>query len=213
MKSYSQIKQDLWVLEKLDNKRNGFFVDIGAFDGVELSNTLLLEEDYEWDGICLECNPKIVPTLKSARKAQVCDRPIWLEDGEQFYLHSESKDDPMLCYINQTKHDGVKLKESISINTLLEEYNAPSEIDYINLDIEGTELAVMQNFNFEKYDVKCWTIEHNLVQQNQASVNNFFNLVFVLLRNNYLVKWHDWDIFAVKDSMSPEYIINGNRVK
>ena len=39
MESYSQIGQDLWVLETLKNKKNGYFLDIGAHDGIYLSNT------------------------------------------------------------------------------------------------------------------------------------------------------------------------------
>ena len=43
MTSYSQIGQDLDVVRKYNSKRNGFFVDIGASDGITYSNTYLLE--------------------------------------------------------------------------------------------------------------------------------------------------------------------------
>lgn len=212
MKSYSQIKQDQWILTKLNHKKDGFFVDIGAFDGVELSNTYLLEKEYEWSGVCLECNPDILPTLCKNRKAAICDRPISNVDNEKYYLNSVSKEDPMLSYISKAgSESGLELKNSITLNTLLEEYNAPKDIDYISLDVEGIELAVIQDFDFSKYNVKCWTIEHNLVPSNKHSLNNFFSIAFILLKNNYLIKWHDWDMFAIKDDIEPDYIVNGQR--
>ena len=213
MNSHSQIKQDTWILNKLNHKNDGFFVDIGAFDGVELSNTFILEKEYGWNGICLECNPEILPKLSKSRNATICDRPISNIDNEIYYLHSMSKEDPMLCYINNNQQGGIELKKSITLNTLLEEYEAPKNIDYISLDVEGIEFKVLENFDFNKYNVKCWTIEHNIEPNNQRSLNNFLSIAFLLLKNNYLVKWHDWDIFAIKDDIEPEFIVNGQRVK
>jgi FkbM family methyltransferase len=206
--SYSQIKQDVWVLDKLKNKNNGFFVDIGAYDGVNLSNTFLLEE-LGWNGICVECNEQVLPKLRSSRKAKVCDRPIYSsDDKELFLIDPDEGGDGTLAYVNQ--NSGKKLNPSISISTLLEEYGAPKDIDYISLDIEGGELRVLESFDFKKYNVQCWTIEHNL---NSRNLDNFVNIVLILLKHGYLVKWHDWDIFAVKDNISSEYIIDGVRVK
>lgn len=59
-KSYSQIGQDLFVLNHYNNKRNGYYVDIGSYDGVNFSNTYLLEKDYDWIGICIEPKSKTI---------------------------------------------------------------------------------------------------------------------------------------------------------
>jgi len=72
-KYYSQLGQDKWVLEKLDYKENGFFIEIGAYDGITLSNTYSLEKDFGWDGICVECNPEIIPLLPKI--PQYCHPP------------------------------------------------------------------------------------------------------------------------------------------
>jgi len=55
--SYSQLGQDLEVLKFYNNKENGFFIEIGASDGLNLSNTYLLETQYKWKGICCEPIP------------------------------------------------------------------------------------------------------------------------------------------------------------
>jgi len=68
----SQAGQDYWVYgEVFNEKRNGFFLDIGAHDGIYLSNTLLLEKRYGWNGICIEGNPDTFVDLQQNRQA-VC---------------------------------------------------------------------------------------------------------------------------------------------
>merc|ERR1719433_2070174 len=52
--SHSQVGQDMLVQSLLRCKRNGFFVDLAANDAVKLSNTLMLERDFQWNGICVE---------------------------------------------------------------------------------------------------------------------------------------------------------------
>lgn len=53
MKSYSQIGQDLYVMEKLNNKTEGYYIEIGAYDPIHLSNTKLLEEN-NWNGLSFD---------------------------------------------------------------------------------------------------------------------------------------------------------------
>ena len=50
---YSQAGQDLFVLTALDGKKNGKFIEIGAYHPTSLSNTYLLESHFGWDGIML----------------------------------------------------------------------------------------------------------------------------------------------------------------
>jgi hypothetical protein len=54
MKKYSQCGQDLLVLKYLENKNNGFFLDIGCGYPITINNTYLLEEDYNWNGISID---------------------------------------------------------------------------------------------------------------------------------------------------------------
>ena len=63
MKFYSQFEQDKFVYENFFiNKNKGYFVDIGAHDGVTFSNSKFFEE-LEWDGVCIEPNPKVFSIL------------------------------------------------------------------------------------------------------------------------------------------------------
>lgn len=81
-RSVSQLGQDLWVLEQTNYKREGFFVEFGATDGVLLSNTYLLEKEFGWKGICAEPNPKFYEKLKENRNCIVSDACIAGKTGE-----------------------------------------------------------------------------------------------------------------------------------
>ena len=52
----SQLNQDINVINFYNKKQNGFFIEIGSDDGVQFSNTHLLEKEYSWNGICVEPN-------------------------------------------------------------------------------------------------------------------------------------------------------------
>ncbi len=52
--NFSQAHQDMFVLTMLDGKRNGTFLEIGAFDGRMISNTFLLERDFSWNGVSID---------------------------------------------------------------------------------------------------------------------------------------------------------------
>ena len=68
IETHSQAGQDLWVLETLKNKKNGFFLDIGAYDGLKYSNSYLLEKNFNWNGLMVEAHPCNYNSLKNNRK-------------------------------------------------------------------------------------------------------------------------------------------------
>jgi len=70
--SYSQFKQDLFLLEFYNKKYNGYFIEIGASNGITDSNTYLVEKDYNWKGICVEPIPYRFRDLKNNRPNSLC---------------------------------------------------------------------------------------------------------------------------------------------
>ena len=73
----------------------------------------------------------------------------------------------------------IKVK-TVSINDLLEEHNAPKNIDYISIDTEGSEFSILNELDLNKYNVSIFTIEHNFIEEKKNKVKDF------LEKNNYL---------------------------
>ena len=165
---YSQLKQDEDVLKYYNNKSNGYFVDIGANDGITLSNTYLLEKDYNWNGICIEPVPSIFKKLEKNRPNMInINNPLYNVDNKTVTII----DNGLLSGITEDlgKHKETVLKNSKgeyklqtrTLTSILDEYNAPSKIEYMSLDTEGSELKILQGLDFSKYKFGYLNIEHN----------------------------------------------------
>src|SRR4051812_41235378 len=74
---FSGALQDVWVDRIFQAKRTGYFLDFGAFDGLDMSNTLYLERERNWTGICVEPNPSWYPKLCAARTAICINAALW----------------------------------------------------------------------------------------------------------------------------------------
>lgn len=158
----SQAGQDFWVFGEIFNEeRMGYFLDIGAHDGIHLSNTYLLESRYDWNGICVEANPDTFEQLKKNRRTTCVNTCLDSSEG----LVDFAKGDVMGGIISMNtdiraseSYEVIQIKTQ-SLEGLLREQNAPHEIDYLSIDIEGAEERVLGGFNFKEYEFKCITIE------------------------------------------------------
>ena len=195
--STSQLGQDIWVLEKTGFKRNGFFVEFGATDGVLLSNSFLLEKEFGWQGICAEPNPKFFEQLKQNRSCIVSNACISGKTGEkvkfvfaqeyggmQKHMADDMHKDKRQAYLDQGSE---MVLETISLHDFLIANNAPRKIDYLSIDTEGSEFEILENFPFGNWEVGLLSVEHNFADIRER--------IFMLLTDaGYLrieLKWDD----------------------
>ena len=83
-KSKAQLKQDLIVLSQLKFKENGFFVEFGATNGLNLSNSYLLENSFNWKGVLSEPSPQWHEVLKENRKYTKIKKNVFGQRVEKF---------------------------------------------------------------------------------------------------------------------------------
>jgi len=167
--SRSQLLQDIFVLSQLNFKRNGFFVEFGATDGVALSNTYLLEKNYGWKGILAEPSVRWHAALEGNRRCFIEESCVWKESGLSlsFKETAEAELSTITDFISIDDHERARKRgqmyevKSISLIDLLKKYDAPKEIDYLSLDTEGSEYEILSNFDFSCYQFKIITCEHN----------------------------------------------------
>jgi FkbM family methyltransferase len=191
-KSKSQFRQDLFVLSELNYKKNGFFIEFGATNGVDISNTYLLETEYGWNGILAEPAKIWHHDLDNNRKAKVDKRCVWKNSGESI-VFNETKNAELSTidslsssdYLKQSREVGNKYTvQTISLMDLLAEHQAPDEIDYLSIDTEGSEFDILENFNFQKYRFKIITCEHNYTPMREK-LNTLFT------KNGYHKKYEN----------------------
>jgi FkbM family methyltransferase len=174
--SKSQLRQDLFVLSQLGFKRNGFFVEFGATNGIDLSNTYLLEKRFGWAGILAEPAKCWQSDLARNRKSVIESACVWHTTGE--VLEFNQVDAPELSTLSefndadihgQARRTGLTYAvPTISLNDLLAKHNAPSAIDYLSIDTEGSEYEILKGFDFTSYRVSVITCEHNFTTKRDA---------------------------------------------
>jgi FkbM family methyltransferase len=197
--SHSQLRQDLFVLNELNYKNNGFFVEFGAADGVYLSNTHLLEKKFKWTGILAEPAKIYHDELKRNRKCSIENKLIWKTSGLKLSFSENLK--PEFSTINDFSKSDFHLRnekirydiETISLNDLLKKFNAPKIIDYLSIDTEGSEFDILKNFDFDDYKFRIITCEHNYTINRDRIYNHLLNKGYVRKFSN-ITEFDDWYI-------------------
>ena len=190
--SKSQYRQDLFALKELKIKKNGFFVEFGATDGVSGSNTFLLEKEFGYKGILAEPNPKQRKNIEKKRNAIIVEECVWTKSGENLKL----TDNGDLSTVDLHKNNKFSFTvKTISLTDMLKKHNAPSLIDYLSIDTEGSEFDILSSHDFSKYNFSVITVEHNHTDQREKIYN-------LLSKNGYQRKYEelsmqdDWYILS-----------------
>jgi len=168
-KSKAQLRQDLMVLSSLNFKRDGFFVEFGATNGVDLSNSFLLEKNYGWKGILAEPAKIWHSSLTKNRTSHIELDCVWSESNASIVFNEVSEPEiSTISLFNELDEHSEKRKlglsyqvNTISLHDLLKKYDAPFEIDFLSIDTEGSEYEILKAFDFSTYNIKIICCEHN----------------------------------------------------
>ena len=167
--SFSQLGQDILALGVQGGSRKGFFVEFGATNGFEFSNTFLLESRFGWDGIL--CEPAKIwhEALHRNRAVAIDHRSVYSSSGETLtFLETKAAelstivgyglDDSLAHLRSQAKNYPV---ETVSLLDLLKHHNAPKHIDLLSVDTEGSEFEILNAFDFSQFSFGAIVVEHN----------------------------------------------------
>ncbi len=168
-----------YELKRYLDFKNGFFIEIGAYDGITYSNTYNLEKNKKWTGLLVEPTKENFELCKANRPNSkvfnyVCvpfgfnlKEVDFTDVGLMSYSEQLSND----LNIKQHRLDAIKHIESIGkkekiykvktvdLDSLLNKINAPKIINFFSLDVEGSEMAVLDGFNFDEYIIEYLFIE------------------------------------------------------
>lgn len=211
MSYYSQCGQDKLVHEIFKDLKYGYFVDVGAADGVQISNTYFLESEWEWDGICIEPHTSNFEKLRVNRQC-VVDNSFVLRDGEEVdYIEFVEGDNKLFSGVDPSptyrhKENVVRKVPTTSLWTLLEKHHAPTVIHYMSVDVEGLEYDILKDYFEKEYSptkpgfylryVLTLSVEHNFQEPART------NLRELMAKNNMvLLKSMDQDDFYIHQVM------------
>lgn len=165
---YSQANQDVTVY-KLLNIENGYFIEIGGFDGKTWSNTLWLERRHNWTGLLIEADPDNCDAIDKL------GRNIWrlcscLSSLESKFFLKKGAEGSSYKYIPKEKVSTVDMSKLIyvpcfNISEILKSLKQ-FRVNYFSLDVEGSEIEVLENMKKELQRktlvVDIWTIEYRV---------------------------------------------------
>ncbi len=166
-KSHAQLLQDIAAVICNDAKRDGYFVEVGVGDGRHLSNTLMLEEEFNWSGLLVEPNVENHAAISAHRKAKLSTKAAYSVGGEKVMFTSRSDVTELsgiTTHLDQTRLTNQTNQYEVvtaRLDELLVEVNAPNEIDFMSIDTEGSELEILSGLSLDRWKINMLAIEHN----------------------------------------------------
>jgi FkbM family methyltransferase len=192
-------------LQKYLNFKKGFFIEAGAYDGVNQSNTYFLEKAKKWNGILIEPMPVNFDKITLNRTVSAVNCAL----VDSNFIDSEIKINyaGLMSVTNgvmgkdQTKEhvaNGIRLHnfkssyqirvEARTLSSIIDEFGSPS-IDFLSLDVEGAENFVLNGIDFERHRPKYILVEERKHNETMSLIESFQYIFLDQLTNHdYLYK-------------------------
>ena len=188
--SWSQVGQDTVIDKLLNGRRDGFFIEIGGYDGELHSNSLFFEQQRGWTGLLVEANPytykQMVARDRKCAMVHACisrtlpSMDFKLGGGLTTAIQASSTqhrhriDNDAKKYGKNKQWEGVGdvvTTKCTTLEPLLQEIGV-SHVDYFSLDVEGAELFILESIDWDTMDVDVFTIE---TQEHSKEIIDFMN--------------------------------------
>ena len=179
---HSQLHQDMWALEQSSCKRSGFYMDIGSNDGSVLSNTFMLDTKFGWQGVCSDPFPHNMAN----RTCAVAQGVVWSEAGKPMTFDQADGGDDVFSKVDEvsSNREGAIAKSnqnfhqvtmmSKTANQIFEEHKVPPVVDFLSLDVEGSETHVLHGINFQAHCFRNVAVETNLREPDRSDMRTLF---------------------------------------
>lgn len=177
----SLLGQDQWVHKVVypHLKHPGYFVDIGAYDGVDGSNSYYFEKILGWKGILVEPDPITSEKCRQYRSNTVEQVAVDDTPGEVFFIQHGKTGKIINNKTEELQGQKITVKTDTLVN-ILDRNEAPSFIHYLSMDIEGNEYKALKDFPFDRYTFGALTIENTSIWFINKDVRN------LLEKNGYV---------------------------
>lgn len=194
--------QDRWLNDNVfKGLRNGFFIEMGALDGVTNSNSYFFEKTLSWSGVLIEPNEASYNLIKNHRTSLAINKCVYNGDFVSFFEkkgHSGIVDKNLDNCLSKKEISLSNKIKSITILDALLISKSPKTIEYFSLDVEGAEEEIIKSFPFEDYLVKAFTIER--------ATDEIYDILY---RENYCLVRKKWpDHYFLHKTIAKEVNLN-----
>lgn len=176
--SYSYGGIDSLVLNIFKNQKKGFYLDIGCGHPIKNNNTYLLNK-RGWSGINIDLDEENIDLFNSYRKKDVnLATAVSDKEGETdlYFYHNKSALNTISkenADFQKAKVSAIKKIKTQTINKIIENSQFKDrKIDFLSVDVEGSELAILKNFDFTKYSPKVIVVEYLDLSLNKLEIKN-----------------------------------------
>ena len=190
---YSQWGEDKFIAEYFKDKDKGIYLDIGCFNPFMYSNTCLLHKKG-WSGINIDINPTSIDLFNIARPKDfnICttinnEKQLFKVYLDDFFSPLNTLDKKF--YKNFSKSFSANKKnitvESKSISEIINLSGIKKNIDFINIDVEGSDFKILTQINIQKLKPTLISIETHNVDGSESE--NHQNIFDYLNKNNFAI--------------------------
>lgn len=164
----------------LREKRGGFYVECGAFDGERSSNTLHLERERAWSGLLVEMDPyfytQLIGKSRRAWSINACLSPQPYVTQMEYKESSGGAGELMSSRPRPSARQSTdsKLVPCFPLHALLVALNE-TRVDYLSLDVEGFELEILRTIPWRQLDVSVLSVEYVHGRAGKRSYVEFMN--------------------------------------
>ena len=172
-------------LNEIFNKKDGFYIELGANNGLFQSNTAFFEKEMGWTGILIEPSLIGYEQCKINRPNSIClNYACVSSDYKNDYIEGDFKNNHPMGSVNGIRNRNKNLVK-VKTNTLEKILNdhCNTNIDFLSLDTEGYELEILKGLNLNKYRPKFMLIE--IYTKDYDNIVNFLNLQNYKLHSNF----------------------------
>ena len=181
--------EDLQVKKYFNNKKDGFYIDVGAYHPVHRNNTMLLYENG-WEGINIDISYFSIKLFNHLRpKDTNLNLAISKTNGYvEMYYQKKLSQLPTIKKENANNVFTGKIKnKKILSKTLTEVLNkskySEKKIDFLDIDAEGADLDVLESLDFSKYSPELICVEYIGKDKKDSNIFKF------LINNGYENIW------------------------
>jgi len=142
--------------------KNGFFIEAGADDFEQDSNTILFEMKHGWTGLLVEPNPTIFPKgFLRHRKAWASSSCLATETRPHIVNFAQRLFEGGMAAISPERTEETYQMQCMPLYSLLMAAAGNITVNYLSLDIEGAEFLVLRTIPWDKVDIEVVTVETN----------------------------------------------------